>query len=190
MGGVIAMRVAATDNRVKSVVLLSTPGRPLVDVMASSFEAANGKESGDAFRATIATLLATGALPERMAIRPDHQPVLPLGQDAVLRDMYAADPVADAAKVKAPALVVTGSRSPLVKPADGDLLKAALTSSEAFTADTTATLQQVTAALPQSFDPNDHRAHGGGRPPDTATRDQPAVDRITAFLRARLLTTK
>jgi hypothetical protein len=45
---------------------------------------------------------------------------------------------------------------------------------------------RVTAALPQSFDPNDHRAHGGGRPPDTATRDPAAVDQITAFLSFRI----
>ena len=190
MGGVIAMRVAATDNRVRSVVLLSTPGRPLVDVMAAGFETSTGKESADAFRAVIATLLATGALPERSAIRPEHQPVLPLGQDGVLRQLYAADPVADAARVKVPTLVVSGSQSPLVSPIDGDRLKGALTAAEAFTADTTATLQKVTAALPQSFDPNDHRAHGGGRPPDTATRDETAVTRITGFLKTKLQATR
>ena len=190
MGGVIAMRVAATDDKVKSVVLLSTPGRPLVDVMASSFEASTGRDSADAFRATIATLLATGALPERAAIRPEHQPVLPVGQDAVLRAMYAADPVADAAKIKVPALVVTGSQSPTVNATDGDRLRAALPSAQAFTADATATLQRITAALPQSFDANDHRAHGGGRPPDTATRDPEAVEKITTFLGSKLTGTR
>ena len=53
------------------------------------------------------------------------------------------------------------------------------------TADSTASLQFITAALPQSFDPNDHRAHGGGRPPDTADRDQPAVTQITTFLTSK-----
>jgi pimeloyl-ACP methyl ester carboxylesterase len=186
VGGIVAMRVAATDDKVRSVVLLSTPGRPMVDIMAGNFEAENGKESADAFRSVIATLLSTGALPERSTIRPEHQTVLPLGQDALLKSIYGLDPVADAAKVKVPTLVVAGKQSTLVNGLDGDKLKAALPSAQAFTADTTASLQRVTPALPQAFDPNDHRAHGGGRPPDTANRDEAAVSQITSYLGAKL----
>ena len=185
VGGIIAMRVAASDDKVKRVVLLSTPGRPLVDVMAGGFESAHGPASAEAFRSVIGTLLSTGALPERTAIRPEHQTILPVGQDGVLRAVYAIDPVAEAAKLTVPALVVTGSQSTGVGAADGERLRAALPSEQAFTAETTATLQTVTAGVPQSFDPNDHRAHGGGRPPDTATRDQAAVDRIAAFLSSK-----
>ena len=186
VGGIIAMRVAAADDKVKSVVLLSTPGRPVADVMAAHFETSFGQESAEAFHGVIATLVSRGALPERSTIRPEHQTMLPVGQDALLRAQFAIDPAAEAAKVKVPVLVVTGRHATLVNPLDGDRLKAALPSAQALTADTTATLQKVTAALPQSFDPNDHRAHGGGRPPDTATRDQAAVDQISAFLRSRL----
>lgn len=186
LGGIIAMRVGATEDKVKSVVLLSTPGRPLVDVMAGDFQAAYGPESAAAFRSVISTLLTTGALPDRATIRPEHQTVLPLGQDALLKAVYALDPVADAAKVKVPALVVTGRQSTLVSTVDGDALTAALPSAQAVSADTTATLQRITPALTPAFDPNDHRAHGRGRPPDTADRDQPAVDRITAFLSAKI----
>ena len=182
LGGIVAMRVAATDDRVKSVVLVSTPGRPLVDVMADGFQASHGPESAQAFRATIAQLLSTGSLPERGTIRPEHQSSLPVGQDAVLRAAYGLDPAAEAAKIRVPALVVTGSQSTLVNGADADRLKAALASAQAVSADTNASLQKVATALPQSFDANDHRAHGGGRPPDTATRDQPAMDQITAFI--------
>ena len=182
LGGIVAMRVAATDNRVKSVVLLSTPGRPLVDVMADGFQASHGPESAQAFRATIAQLLSSGSLPERATIRSEHQSSLPVGQDAVLRAAYGLDTAAEAPKLKVPALVVTGTRSPLVNGADADLLRASLASAEAVTADTNASLQKVATALPQSFDANDHRAHGGGRPPDTAPRDQPAMDQITAFI--------
>lgn len=190
LGGVIAMRVAATDDKVKTVVLLSTPGRLLVDVMADNFQAESGAESATAFRGVISTLLSTGSLPERNSLRPEHQTVLPLGQDALLKALYGLDPVAEAAKVKVPTLVVTGRDSTLVKPADGDRLKVALTSAQAFTADTTASLQKVTPALPQAFDPNDHRAHGGGRPPDTATRDQASVEKITTFLISKLTSTR
>lgn len=190
LGGIAAMRVAATDNKVKGVVLLSTPGRPLVDVVAASFEPVFGRQSSDAFREVIATLLATGSLPERSTIRPEHQPVLPVGNDALLKEQYSLDPVAEAAKVKVPTLVITGRESTLVTPADGDRLKAALPASQAFTADTTATLQTIIGALPQSFDTADHRAHGGGRPPDTATREKAAVEQITSFLNARLPATR
>ena len=185
VGGLIAMRVAATDDKVKRVVLLSTPGRPMVDVMAGNFESSFGPESAEAFRATIGTLLSTGALPERAAIRPEHQPVLPLGQDSVLRDVYATDPAVEVAKLAVPTLIVTGSQSTMVDGTDGERLRVALPSAQTVTADATASLQRVTAALPQSFDPNDHRAHGGGRPPDTATRDQAAIDRIAAFLNSK-----
>lgn len=180
------MRVAATDDKVKSVVLLSTPGRPLVDVMAGGIEPTYGQESADAFRGVIATLLATGALPERATIRPEHQTLLPLGNDALLKDQFSLDPVAEAARVNVPTLVVNGRQSTLVNPVDGDRLKVGLPAAQVFTADTTATLQKVIGALPQSFDPNDHRAHGSGRPPDTATRDQAAIDQLTSFLGARL----
>ena len=190
LGGIVAMRVAATDDRVKSVVLLSTPGRPLVDVMADGFQASNGPESAAAFRATIGHLLSTGTLRERAAIRPEHQSSLPVGQDAVLRAAYGLDPVAEAARLEVPALVVTGRQSTLVNAADADRLKAALSSAETVSADTNASLQKVAAALPQSFDANDHRAHGGGRPPDTATRDQPAMDQITAFIRSKATATR
>jgi dienelactone hydrolase len=185
LGGVIAMRVAATDDRVKSVVLLSTPGRPLVDVMTDGFQASFGPESAASFRETIGHLLSTGTLPERSAIRPEHQSSLPVGQDALLRAVYGLDPAADAAQLDVPALVVTGRQSTLVNAADADRLKAALPAAQTVSADTNATLQTVTAALPQSFDANDHRAHGGGRPPDTATRDQAAMEQITSFIRSK-----
>jgi pimeloyl-ACP methyl ester carboxylesterase len=190
LGGIAAMRVAATDNKVRSVGLISTPGRPLVDVVANDIGATFGPASAEAFRGVIATLLATGALPERSTIRPEHQTVLPVGNDALLREQYSLDPVAEAAKVKVPTLVMTGQKSTLVTPADGERIKAALPSAQAFTAETTATFQKVTAALPQSFDAADHRAHGGGRPPDTAERDQAAMNQLTTFLTSKMAATR
>ena len=185
LGGIIAMRVAAMDSRVKSVVLLSTPGRPLVDIMADSFQATSGPDSADAFRATIGTLLSTGALPDRMSIRPEHQTVLPSGEDDLLKALYSLDPVAEAAKVKVPTLIMTGTRSTTVTSVDAARLAAALPSAQVATADTNATLQNVIPAVPQAFDPNDHRAHGAGSPSDTATRSQPALDQITSFLSSK-----
>ena len=190
LGGIVAMRVAASDDKVKSLVLLSTPGRPLVDVVAGDFEKTFGAESANAFRGVIGTLLSTGSLPERSTIRAEHQTILPPGNDALLKAQYSIDPIAEASKVKVPTLVVSGRQSTLVNPVDGERLKAALPSAQAFSAESTASLQKITAALPQAFDPNDHRAHGGGRPPDTADRDQPALARITSFHSAKIASTR
>jgi pimeloyl-ACP methyl ester carboxylesterase len=187
VGGVIALRLAASDPRVKSVVLLSTPGRPLVDVVAGSFAVTDGLASADAFRAVIATLLSTGSLPPRADIRPEHQPVLPVGQDGLLRALYSLDPVNEASQVTIPALVLAGTRSNLVSGADADRLAAAMgPPAQAAVVDSTATFQSVIPAQTPSFDPNEHRAHGAGRPSDTANRDTADLDRISAFLGARL----
>jgi pimeloyl-ACP methyl ester carboxylesterase len=187
VGGLVALRVAAADDRVKSVVLLSTPGRPLVDILAGSFLASHGQESADAFRAVVGRLVSTGSLPERTSIRPEHQTLLPAGQDAILSKVFAIDPAADATQVKAPTLVVGGTQSPLVGAPDVERLVQAMgpSSQPLLASGTTATLQHVTAAGAQNADP-DHRAHGGGRPPDQAKRDQPTLDAIAAFITAKV----
>jgi pimeloyl-ACP methyl ester carboxylesterase len=164
---------------------VSTPGRPLVDVMADALQATNGAESAAAFRSTIATLLTTGALPDRLSIRPEHQTALPTGQDALLKAVYSLDPVAEAAKVRVPTLIVTGTRSTTVNGADAARLAGAIPGAQLATADATASLQNIIPALPQAFDPNDHLAHSGGVPPDTATRDQAALNQITSFLNSK-----
>ena len=94
LGGVIALKLAAADPRVRSVVLVSTPGRPLVDVLADGFRIENGQESADALRAAVANLLSTGSLPERSVIRAEHQGLFSPGSDAVLRSVFALDPLA------------------------------------------------------------------------------------------------
>lgn len=186
MGGVVAMRVAATDDRVKAVVLLSTPGRPLADVLAEQFAAAHGPESGAAFRQVVADLKATGSLPDRSTLRPEHQSVLPAGQDALLRAAFSIDPAADAAGVKVPTLVVTGKQSSAVGAADAARLAQALGAAEVFEAGSSSTLQNVKAAAPRPFDADDHNSHGGGRPGDTATRDAGALERVTTYLSSKL----
>ncbi|MDQ4096438.1 MAG: alpha/beta hydrolase, partial [Actinomycetota bacterium] len=63
LGGLVALRLAATDDRVKRVVLISSPGRTAADVQAAHLAALYGPESADALRATVANLLATRTLP-------------------------------------------------------------------------------------------------------------------------------
>jgi pimeloyl-ACP methyl ester carboxylesterase len=182
-GGAIALRLAAADPRVKSVSLVSTPGRPLVDVMADGYKFTNGQASADAFRAMIDGLLATGSLPAREAIRPEFQSVLPPGQDAFFKALFAVDPATEAAAVKAPVLMAVGERSNTVAGADTQRLAQSLggRSEVVVAANSSPTLQQILAPVVRPFDPLDMDSHGLGPPVAEAPRDQSTVDRIAAF---------
>jgi len=185
MGGAIALALTATDSRVKGVALVSTPGRPLVDVWADGFKA-NGQASVDAFRAMIANLLATGSLPPRDSIRPEYQSLLPPGQDAFFKSLFSVDPLADSRAVKVPVLLATGERSTTVTAADATALAGALGghSETVVAANSSSTLQQVLAAPVRTFDPTDMDSHGLGPPVAEAPRDKATVDRIASFVAA------
>ena len=185
VGGLIALKLAATEPRIRSVVLVSTPGRPVVDVLAEGFAATHGPESAAAFRATVATLLSTGSLPDRSAIRPEHQSVLAAGSDGMLRSLLALDPLADTGAVKVPVLIAVGGRSTGVTAADADRLNQALGGrAELVTAANAGpTLQEAAAADARPVDPNDHMSHGAPPPQARTTRDAGALQRISGFVR-------
>ncbi len=145
MGGVIALSLAAGDNRVKSVALVSTPGRPLVDVMADGYKSAHGPVSADAYRAMIDGLLTTGSLPPRDAMRPEFQTLLPPNQDAFFKGMFSVDPAVVAKAVKVPVLMATGERSITVTPIDTQRLTQSLggRTESVVAANASATHQQV-----------------------------------------------
>ncbi len=105
-GGLVALRLAATDERVKRLVLVSTPGRSLVDVQAAELRAAYGPESAEALQATVAGLLANRSLPALDALRAELRPLLPPEEASFLAELYSLDPAAEAARVRAEALVV------------------------------------------------------------------------------------
>jgi pimeloyl-ACP methyl ester carboxylesterase len=188
MSGPIALKLAATDNRVKSVALVAAPGRPLVDVWAGEFQALSGQQSADAFRALVTDLLATGNLPARASIRSEHQTLLPVGQDALYQAMFAVDPLADARSVKVPVMIALGEKSTSVLTEDASLLTAALGGrSEVVVApNATATLQTLKAPprVVPGGDPSDMSAMGGGPIIADAPREQPTVARLTSFLGA------
>jgi len=190
MGGQIAMKLAATDSRVKSVALVAVPGRSLVDVWAGEFQALNGAESADSFRALAAQLAATGSLPPRDKIRSEHQTSLPVGQDALYKALFSADPLADASAVKVPVLMALGEKSTSVGPEDSDRLSKALggKSEVVVASNANATLQTLKAPprLPPPGDASDMSSMGGGPIIADAPRDQPTVARITSFLGASL----
>ena len=184
MGGVIAMRLAAGEDRIKGVGLISTPGRPLVDVWADNYRFTHGPVSADAYRAMIDGLLSTGALPGRDVMRPEFQSLLPPNQDAFFKAMFSVDPVNDAKAVKQPVFLVTGERSTAVKVVDSERLSAGLGGKkESFVApNASSSLQQVLAPVVRPFDPLDMDSHGLGPPVAQAPREQSSVDKIVAFL--------
>ena len=186
--GAIALKLAASEPKVKSVALVSAPGRPLVDVWADRFRASNGPESSDAFRAMIGTLLTTGSLPPRTEIRAEFQSSLPPGRDSFHRALFAADPLADARAVRVPVLIVLGERSTSVTGADASRLTAALGGpSEVMVApNATASLQQVLPPPVRVFDPNNHDLHGLGPPVADAPREESSVAKIATFMGAGL----
>jgi pimeloyl-ACP methyl ester carboxylesterase len=186
MSGPIALKLAAGDPRVKSVVLVAAPGRPLVDVWAGEFQVLNGQPSADAFRAEVAELLATGSFPPRERIRSEHQTVLPVGQDALYRALFTVDPLADARNVKVPVLVALGEKSTSVSQDDANAVSQALGGrTEVVVApNATATLQTLKAAprLTPGGDPSDMSMMGGGPIIADAPRDQPTVGKISSFV--------
>jgi len=60
--------------------------------VAGEFQALSGQQSADAFRALVTELLATGSFPARASMRPEHQTLLPVGQDELYQAMFAVDP--------------------------------------------------------------------------------------------------
>ena len=188
MSGPIALKLAATDNRVKSVALVAAPGRPLVDVWAAEFQSLNGQQSADAFRALVADLLATGNFPPRAGMRPEHQTLLPVGQDALYKSMFSVDPLADAKSVKVPVMIALGEKSTSVFQDDAVLLAGALGGkSEVVVApNATATLQTLKGPprIIPGGDPSDMSSMGAGPIISDAPREQATVGRIASFLGA------
>ena len=181
-GGLVALRLAATDSRVKRLVLISTPGRTLVDAQAAELAALYGPESAAALRTTVASLLATKALPSLDAMRAELRPLLPPQDAAFLAQLYQMDPAAEAAKVKARSLIVVGRSSAAYDP---DRLRAALAGAEMLVVPTAGSTLVNTGPAPTE-NPGDPASpvheHGAAQAVAPEERDAEAMARIGAFL--------
>ncbi|MGH9284791.1 MAG: alpha/beta hydrolase, partial [Acidimicrobiales bacterium] len=186
-GGLIALRVAATDPRVKAVVLVSTPGRPLVGVMGDEVRAAFGDASATALRAALGTYLATGAMPDRASTRPELQQMLSPANEGMLKVLLGLDPVAEARAVKVPAFIATGAQSERVRGIDADNLARALGGAETAVADGGETLRKLGTVASATVTAADENSHSGGSsiiPP--SLRDETVMGRMAGFLAGRL----
>lgn len=127
-GGVIAMRLAARNPRVKAVVAVSTPGRPLVDVLAADLARVRDAATAEQFRTAVATLADTGQAPSPEGVPELLQPIFASGHHDYLRTLFTLDPATDAAGVNVPVLLIRGGADRSVTAADTDRLAAALRS--------------------------------------------------------------
>ncbi|MGH9150398.1 MAG: alpha/beta fold hydrolase [Acidimicrobiales bacterium] len=198
MGGIVAMRLAAAEARVKAVVLVSTPGRRLRDVIADDIVNSSGNNERaaplvaqlDALVEGVLTRATTPSLADIDAALRD----LASNPVAFLQALFTVDPAADAAKVSVPALVVRGDAAFGVREADAARLLGSLGGpSEALVSPNGGT----TLALPPppASSSGDHggaevnAAHDAalGRPGATVgPRDLDAVGRLTAWMATRL----
>ena len=180
-GALIALRLAATDDRVKRVVLISPPGHGLLDATAAQLNARFGTASADAMRATVADLIATRTLPALADVRSELRPLFPQQEASFLADLYGIDPAVDAARVKVPTLIVVPTDSAPYTP---DRLVAAVPNGAAQIATTKGgpTLDVAGTFVPLS--PNDPALHNNGMnsPFPPSTRDPDALGRITGFV--------
>lgn len=130
-GGLVAMQLAAVEPRIRGLALISTPGRPLLEVLADEVAAS---PSGDLprLRSTVGTLLATGWLPEQ--IPSSLVAYFPRDNPEYLKDIFSIDPTALAGSVDAPVLFLRGEKATLGNKADEAALLAALPFGQSFVA--------------------------------------------------------
>jgi pimeloyl-ACP methyl ester carboxylesterase len=180
-GGLVALRLAASDPRVKRVVLISTPGRSLVDVRAAQMQARYGPEAAQALRTEVANLLATRTVPPIEALRTEVRPLLPAQEAAFLADLYSFDPAAEAAKVRVPTMIVVPSDS---APYDPQRLAAAISGAQVVTSVGSGSTLVVSGPTPEDLsDPmSANHEHGAAAPQAVTKRDTGALERVARFV--------
>jgi pimeloyl-ACP methyl ester carboxylesterase len=182
-GGLVALRLAATDPRVKRVILISTPGRSLVDVRASQLQARYGPESASALRAEVAKLIATRSVPPLDQLRTELRPLLPAQEAGFLADLYALDPAAEAARVKVPTMIVVPSDP---APYDPQRLASAIPGAQVVTSTGSGSTLVISGPTPEDLsDPTSaNHDHGAAAPVAPTNRDAATLDRVARFVGA------
>ena len=180
-GGLVALRLAAVDDRVKRVVLISTPGRSLADVRAAQLTDRYGPESPAALRTLVADLIATRALPPIEAMRTELRGLFPPQEAAFLAELYGLDPAVEAAKVKARAMIVVPADP---APYDPQRLAAVMPGAQVLASAGSGATLVISGETPEDLsDPvSPAHEHGMGAPVAATKRDAAALDRVAQFL--------
>lgn len=126
VGGVVAMRLAPGNGRIRGVVAISTPAKRMSDVLAADLARSRGAEVGDAFRAAASTLAATGKSPAAGTLPEIFRPLFGAGQDAYLASVLGLDPVTEVGNVPVMVLLVRGGADPAIAAADVTRMQSSL----------------------------------------------------------------
>lgn len=176
-GGFVALQLAGTDPRVKGVVLISTPGRPLAEVIASDFERGipdpeKAQAVAGQMRAAAAEVVSTGVVPKGDTLPGELKPIFS-ADPKYLQGLLSFDPVVAAARVKQPTLVFRGGNDGSILPGDQDKLKASLANATVLTSP----LGSNTLSLPPGQEGRFHNPARHG-----TTRDGDATAAISDWL--------
>lgn len=125
-GGLVAMRVAAANPRVKAAVFVSTPSRPLGDILADDLVRFGGGSLVDLVRSSVDGLRSTGKAPAPDTLPAGLRELFPKAHEAYLQAILSLDPVTEARAVSVDALVVRGAADQTIAAADGQRLAEAL----------------------------------------------------------------
>lgn len=187
-GGLVALAASAGNPSVKAAVLVSTPGRPVIDSMSDQLRAvstpAMGQQLVDQLQTVAAALQAGGPEPTQAQLPASLQPLLPPNQGDYLRSIFALDPPTLAGTVHVPVLVVQGGQDSALAPADAQALVGVLgTAGQALTAPSDdGTLQTPAIVAPTSATTTPmQRVHFGG--PQSLTRDTSTVSAIVQWVK-------
>ncbi len=180
-GGLIALRRAAADDRVKRLVLVSTPGRSLADVRAAQLQARYGPESAEALRSVVAGLLATRTVPALDELRTELRPLFPAEEAGFLADLYGMDPAAEAARVRAQTMIVAPADP---APYDPQRLAAAIPGAQVVNSVGNGATLLISGEAPEDrSDPSSaNHEHGAGPPVAVTQRDTAAIEQMTRFV--------
>ena len=121
-GGLLAL-LAAERVKPKGIVLLTTPGRPMAELLREQFSAPVVPE---AFKTQALTIIAALEKGESISdVSPELQGVFRPSVQGFLRTLMKPDPAQVLAKLTLPVLIVGGSKDAQVVRADFDALVAA-----------------------------------------------------------------
>jgi pimeloyl-ACP methyl ester carboxylesterase len=179
-GGLVAMRLAATNPRVKAAVFVSTPSRPLGDVLAEDLVRFGGGSSVDQVRTSVAALQATGKAPAPDTLPAGLRELFPAGQESYLRALFSLDPLAEAGAVPVDALVVRGGADQTVTAEDGRRLHDALPKA----ADVMVGATDADHNLAVAVEGHTH-ANNGAVPKPGDNRDSALTARLSTWMKSR-----
>ena len=125
-GGVVAMRLAPGNGRIRGVVAISTPAKRMSDVVAADLTRSRGAEVGEAFRAAASSLATTGKAPAANTLPEILRPIFASGQDAYLASVLGLDPANEVGNVPVSVLLVRGGADPAIAAADVTRMQSSL----------------------------------------------------------------